>query len=118
LLEPHRCYYNLLKDLLPSIKALAHITGGSFYKNIPRVLPAGLAVHLEKQSWTVPPLFRLIQQAGNVEEDEMYHVFNMGIGMAVICSKVNIDKLVRAVPGAVMIGHVVEQDDDNRVIFR
>ncbi len=118
LLEPHRCYYNLLKDLLPSIKALAHITGGSFFKNIPRVLPAGLAVHLEKQSWTVPPLFRLIQQAGNVEEDEMYHVFNMGIGMAVICSKVNIDKLVRAVPGAVMIGHVVEQDDDNRVIFR
>jgi phosphoribosylformylglycinamidine cyclo-ligase len=118
LLEPHRCYFNILKDLLPSIKAMAHITGGSFYKNIPRVLPEGLAAHLERQSWTAPPLFRLIQKAGNVEEDEMYHVFNMGIGMAVICSKINVDKLLRALPGAIRIGQVVPQFGDTRVVFR
>jgi phosphoribosylformylglycinamidine cyclo-ligase len=118
LLEPHRCYYNDLKGLLPSIKALAHITGGSFYKNIPRVLPEGLAAHLERQSWQTPPLFRLIQKSGNVEEDEMYHVFNMGIGMVVICSKINVDKFLRTLPGAVRIGQVIPQVDDTRVIFR
>jgi phosphoribosylformylglycinamidine cyclo-ligase len=118
LLEPHRCYYNDLKDLLPSIKAMAHITGGSYYKNLPRVLPEGLAAHLERQSWTAPPLFRLIQKAGNVEEDEMYHVFNMGIGMALICSKINVDKLLRALPGAVKIGQVVSQVGNARVVFR
>jgi phosphoribosylformylglycinamidine cyclo-ligase len=117
LLEPHRCYYNDLKDLLPSIKALAHITGGSFYKNIPRVLPEGLAARLDRQSWEAPPLFRLIQKNGNVDENEMYHVFNMGIGMAVICSKINVDKLLTAVPGAIRIGQVVDQVDDTRVNF-
>jgi phosphoribosylformylglycinamidine cyclo-ligase len=66
----------------------------------------------------VPPLFRLIQKAGNVDEDEMYHVFNMGIGMAIICSKINVDKLLRAVPGAIRIGQVAEQTGDNRVIFK
>ncbi len=62
LLEPHRCYYNQLKSLLPSIKAMAHITGGSFYKNIPRVLPEGFAAQIDSRAWTVPPLFRLIQK--------------------------------------------------------
>jgi phosphoribosylformylglycinamidine cyclo-ligase len=115
LLEPHRCYYKPLKPLLPSIKGLAHITGGSFYKNIPRVLPEGMAARLDKKSWEVPPLFHIIQKAGNVEESEMYHVFNMGIGMAVICSKVNVDKMLRDLPGAKVIGQVVQQSGDVRV---
>ena len=55
LLEPHRCYYQPLKPLLPHIKGLAHITGGSFYKNIPRVLPEGLAARIDAVAWTVPP---------------------------------------------------------------
>ena len=115
LLEPHRCYYKPLKPLLPSIKGLAHITGGSFYKNIPRVLPEGMAARLDKKDWEVPPLFHIIQKAGNVEESEMYHVFNMGIGMAVICSKVNVDKMLRDLPGAKVIGQVVQQSGDVRV---
>ena len=57
----------------------------------------------------MPPLFRIIQKAGNVDENEMYHVFNMGIGMAVICSKINVDKLLGALPGAKLIGRVVKQ---------
>ena len=117
LLEPHLCYYNQLKSLLPSIKALAHITGGSFYKNIPRVLPQGLAARLDKQSWTVPPLFRIIQTAGNVDENEMFRVFNMGIGMALICSKINVDKLLQALPGAKVIGQVIEQTADARLVM-
>ncbi len=120
LLEPHRCYYKQLKPLLSSIKSLAHITGGSFYKNIPRVLPEGLAAQIEKQSWEVPPLFNLIQKQGNIDENEMYHVFNMGIGMAVICSKANVDKLIQAFHGARVIGKVISQtpDMEARVIIK
>jgi phosphoribosylformylglycinamidine cyclo-ligase len=118
LLEPHRCYYNTLKNLLPSIKALAHITGGSFYKNIPRVLPEGFAAQLDSQSWTVPPLFNIIQKAGNIDDNEMYHVFNMGIGMTVICSKINVDKITQAVPGSKVIGHVIRQSMDTRVVIK
>ena len=118
LLEPHRCYYNQLKPLLPSIKAMAHITGGSFYKNIPRVLPEGIAAQIDSRSWTVPPLFRLIQKAGNVEESEMYHTFNMGIGMAVVCSKINVDKLTGALPGSKVIGHIIAQPLDARVVIK
>jgi phosphoribosylformylglycinamidine cyclo-ligase len=118
LLEPHRCYYRELKPLLPSIKGLAHITGGSFYKNIPRVIPEGLAVQLESRSWSVPPLFRIIQKAGNIEENEMYHVFNMGIGMAVICSRVNVDKLLQSLPGSKVIGQVMRQSLDARVVIK
>lgn len=118
LLEPHRCYYNQLKPLLPSIKAMAHITGGSFYKNIPRVLPEGIAAQIDSRSWTVPPLFRLIQKAGNVDESEMYHTFNMGIGMAVVCSKINVDKLTGALPGSKVIGHIIAQPLDARVVIK
>jgi len=118
LLEPHRCYYNLLSPLLPSIKALAHITGGSFYKNIPRSIPEGLAAHIDSKSWIVPPLFRIIQSAGNVDENEMYHVFNMGIGMTIICSKINVDKVLRALPDARVIGQVAEQQGDVRLFLK
>jgi phosphoribosylformylglycinamidine cyclo-ligase len=120
LLEPHRCYYQQLKPLLSSIKSLAHITGGSFYKNIPRVLPEGFAAQIEKRTWTVPPLFNLIQKQGNIDDNEMYHVFNMGIGMAVICSKVNVDQLVQALPEARVIGKVIRQtpDMEARVIIK
>ncbi len=112
LLEPHRCYYRQIKPLLSSVKGLAHITGGSFYKNIPRVLPEGFAARIDRQSWDVPPLFRIIQRAGNVDENEMYHVFNMGIGMAVICSENNVDGLLRALPGSKVIGRVIRQPAD------
>jgi phosphoribosylformylglycinamidine cyclo-ligase len=117
LLEPHRCYYNQLKPLMSSYKALAHITGGSFYKNIPRVLPEGLGARLDSRAWNVPPLFRLIQKQGNVDENEMYHTFNMGIGMAVICSRTGVDVLLKNLPGARIIGEVIPQPADSRVII-
>jgi phosphoribosylformylglycinamidine cyclo-ligase len=83
LLAPHRSYLAALEPLIErrKLKALAHITGGGFGGNIPRVLPKGLGARVRKSSWPVPPLFRLIQQAGQVGEDEMYRTFNMGIGM-------------------------------------
>jgi phosphoribosylformylglycinamidine cyclo-ligase len=117
LLEPHRCYYNELKSHLPIIKGLAHITGGAYYKNIPRILPEGLAAHINRKSWTVPPLFQLIQKTGKVDTDEMYRVFNMGIGMVAVCAPQNVNKLTKALPEAKVIGEVVRAVGDKRVVI-
>jgi len=86
LLWPHRCYANAILPILPEghVNAMAHITGGGFIDNIPRVLPQGIGVDIDLSSWTVPTLFRLIQSLGEVSEEEMFRVFNMGIGMVVI----------------------------------
>jgi len=90
LLWPHRCYAPAVLPLLnlspTPIKAMAHITGGGFTDNIPRVLPAGVGVQIDKAAWDVPPLFRLIQSKGKVTEAEMFRVFNMGIGFMLIVS--------------------------------
>ena len=116
LLEPHRCYYHQLKPLLPQIKGMAHITGGGLVDNIPRVLPEGLGVRLNKKSWTVPPVFQLIQDRGNVDEAEMYRVFNMGIGMAVVCAPDNVSGLIGKLPESKVIGEVVKQEGSDRVL--
>ena len=87
LLAPHRSYFNALHPHLDKVKALAHLTGGGFIENIPRVLPENLSAEIHLGSWPVPPLWNLIQQKGNVSTDEMYRVFNMGIGMVVIVDK-------------------------------
>ena len=97
LLWPHRCYgpavLPLLEDGPPApnsggvrIKAMAHLTGGGFVDNIPRVLPDGVGVEIDSSTWAVPPLFRLIQEKGGVSEAEMFRVFNMGIGFVLIVS--------------------------------
>jgi phosphoribosylformylglycinamidine cyclo-ligase len=88
LLAPHRSYLAALEPLLErdKVRALAHITGGGFSGNIPRVLPEGLGARLRRGSWEVPPLFRLIQKGGGVSDEEMERTFNMGIGMIVVVS--------------------------------
>jgi len=117
LLEPHRCYYNQLKPLLSLVKGMAHITGGGLIDNVPRVLPQGLAALFSSQTWTIPPIFQLIQQRGNVDQQEMYRVFNMGIGMVLICSSDNSNRLTQALPEARVIGEVVEQGKKARVVI-
>jgi len=117
LLEPHRCYYPQLKPLLPLIKGMAHITGGGLIGNVPRVLPQGMVAQFQSQAWTVPPIFQLIQQRGNVARNEMYRVFNMGIGMVVICSPDNAGQLTRALPEAKIIGEVIKQSGEARVVI-
>ena len=88
LLAPHRSYLAALEPLLErdKVRALAHITGGGFAGNIPRVLPEGLGARLRRGSWEVPPLFRLIQKGGGVSDEEMERTFNLGIGMIVVVS--------------------------------
>jgi len=117
LLEPHRCYYRELKPLLSLIKGMAHITGGGLVGNVPRVLPQGVAARFSSQSWTLPPVFKLIQQRGKVARDEMYRVFNMGIGMVVICSPDNVNRIIKALPEAKIIGEVVKGVGKKKVII-
>jgi len=117
LLEPHRSYYHQLKPRLPLIKGLAHITGGGLIGNVPRVLPQGLAARFNAKTWPVPPIFQLIQQRGNVDRDEMYRVFNMGIGMVIICSTQNASQLTKKLPEARVIGEVVKLAGKDRVII-
>lgn len=95
LLQPHLSYLSPLNDLLDggSIKGLAHITGGGLIENIPRILPEGTAVEIQRGSWPVLPIFTLMQQLGSVPDTEMYRTFNMGVGMVIICARQNTDSL-------------------------
>src|SRR5262245_39742838 len=83
LLAPHRSYLAALEPLVErrKLRAMAHLTGGGFPGNIPRVLPPGLGARVRRSSWTTPAIFRLIQAGGAVSDDEMFRTFNMGVGM-------------------------------------
>jgi len=117
LLVPHRCYYPQLKPLLPVIKGMAHITGGGLVDNIPRILPQSTVVQLQRKQWAVPPIFPLIQQRGNIDPAEMDHVFNMGLGMVVICAGGDAVKITGALPDAGVIGEVVKPTGESTVVI-
>jgi phosphoribosylformylglycinamidine cyclo-ligase len=120
LLEPHHCYHNELKAFLERIHGMAHITGGGLVGNVPRILPAGVSVEIDRSSWHVPPIFELIQKRGSVKDEEMFRVFNMGIGMVVICpaDTAEMMKSDSGVPGAIEIGKIVKANGSERVIIR
>ena len=117
LLQVHHCYYPQLKPALPLVKGIAHITGGGFVGNIPRILPEGVAAHLKKGSWDILPIFKLIQEEGSIEETEMYQVFNMGIGMTIVCSPRQVAKIVNILPQAKVIGEIIKIEDKERVLL-
>ncbi len=113
LLTPHKAYLREFEALVSAgvpIKALAHITGGGFPDNLPRVLPPGVGVCLDRAAWEVPAIFRLIQARGRVAEAEMYRVFNMGIGMVVLVALEDVDRAQVALPEAVVIGEAAPWD--------
>ena len=98
LLTPTRIY---VKPVLAAIGAaevrgVSHITGGGFYENIPRCLPAGLTAKIEKAAIRTPPIFRLLQETGRIPERDMFNTFNMGVGMAVIVSRDTADRALSA----------------------
>ena len=88
LLHPTRIYVKPLLELQNkvTIKAMAHITGGGFYDNIPRVLPKKLGARIDRGSWKIPKIFRILGEKGRIEEKEMFRTFNMGIGLALVVS--------------------------------
>jgi phosphoribosylformylglycinamidine cyclo-ligase len=112
LLAPHRCYARSVLPLLDQfrIKGMAHITGGGFYDNIPRILPADCSVTVDRRLWSVPPIFTLIQELGRVPDSEMYRTFNMGIGYVLIVEREDagpvVTRLTEAGEQAGIIGDV------------
>jgi phosphoribosylformylglycinamidine cyclo-ligase len=108
------------RDACPTIKALAHITGGGFVDNIPRVLPKGCDVVIRKGTWDVLPIFRLLQAKGGVPEAELYQVFNMGIGMTIIVAADEADEIIAFIRAqkqkAWLIGQAVKGRGVARVI--
>ncbi len=107
LLEPHRSYVQQVRAVQPKLKGITHITGGGLIDNVPRMLPDGLGARIDRAAWTVPPLFDLIAREGNVEEREMFHTFNMGLGLVVAVAPEDVDAVRAELPEAFVCGEVV-----------
>ena len=114
LLEPHRSYLPFIRPLLDGgrIKGMAHITGGGITDNLPRVLPHGTAAVIETSAWDVPPIFRWLQQSGNIPGDDMMRTFNMGIGLIIVTGRDQAESLIgelaaRGGRDACLIGEIV-----------
>jgi phosphoribosylformylglycinamidine cyclo-ligase len=118
LLTPHRCYFHDVIPFIKNVKGISHITGGGFAGNIPRILPDGLSAEINRTSWQIPPLFELIQQRGSVKEVEMYQVFNMGIGMVIICDQNTANTMMSSLPEAVLMGKIIKSNGSERVIIK
>jgi phosphoribosylformylglycinamidine cyclo-ligase len=127
LLKVHVSYGPMVQTLLKrfhradhtgALRALAHITGGGFVDNIPRVLPKSCDVLIRRGSWEMLPIFRLIQEKGGVDEAELYQVFNMGIGMVLIVAAESADSILRFVRRSInawLIGEVVKGRGRTRI---
>ena len=103
LLRPTKIYVRALRSVKESgivIKGCSHITGGGFFENIPRMLPEGVKAVIRKDSYPLPPIFRMIQEAGSISEAVMYNTYNMGIGMVLALDQADADKAVEALRGA------------------
>lgn len=123
LLRPHRCYFNSVYPLIQDLErlyAVAHITGGGLYDNIPRVLPADVRVVIERRSWTPLPIFQLIQAVGNIPDVEMYRTFNMGVGMVLIVDRFDaaavVQRLTEAGESATVIGEIQAGAQDVMIV--
>lgn len=124
LLAVHRSYRAAIIALHDAdlLKGAAHITGGGITENLPRVLPKGLAAHIDTKSWTIPPLFELMRRIGNVPEGDYRRTFNLGVGMILVVPRkkaADAEKLLaRKKEPAFVIGSVVESKSKHRVIYK
>jgi phosphoribosylformylglycinamidine cyclo-ligase len=112
LLTPTRIYVKPLLALMRElqVKGLAHITGGGLLENVPRILPAGLVADIDRNAWPRPPIFAWLQQAGSVADQEMFRVFNCGIGMVVVLAQADAEQALASLQAAgeiaYRIGHI------------
>jgi len=123
LLKPTRIYVKGILSLLQKfqIKGIAHITGGGFYDNIPRILPQGTAVNIYKEHWPHLSIFKLIQDKGKISDKEMYHTFNMGIGLVIIIAAEQKESILQNLKDsgepAYHIGKVITQNDSEKRVY-
>ena len=115
ILEPTKIYVKPTLAVLKKIpvKGIAHITGGGFYENIPRVIPQKLGIQIIKNSFPIPPIFKLLQKEGKITEAEMFNVFNMGIGLVYIVDKKEVDNTLQILKkencASYIIGEITKQ---------
>ena len=102
---------------MPHIRAAAHVTGGGLEENVPRALPDGLAARIDRSAWTAPPIFGVLRQLCEIDDAEMFRVFNMGIGMVLVCERSRVAEVAALAPGAVPVGSVARDDGQGRVVF-
>ena len=117
LLTPHRSYYRMLRPAFSMVKGISHITGGGLPENVPRVLPEGLAARLDTTSWQTLPIFTLLQEMSDISRDEMYRVFNMGLGIVLVCDRSRAAEVTSLVPEASVVGEVADAGDGPRVVL-
>ena len=117
LLAPHLPYFPAIRRALPHVKAAAHVTGGGLEENVPRALPDGLAARVDRSAWMAPPIFAVLRQMCEIDEAEMFRVFNMGVGMVLVCEQSLADEVAALAPGASPIGSVVRDTGRGRVVF-
>ena len=121
LLTPTKIYVKSILELMKNIKikGISHITGGGFYENMPRMLKEGVSIYINKDSYPVLPIFKLIQKIGNIPIRDMYNTFNMGIGMAVIVKKEDAENAVKILEEqgekAYIIGRVEEGNKEIKI---
>ena len=110
LLAPHRSYLAELTAAfdIDGVRVVAHITGGGLEENVPRVLPDGVAATFDLAAWSVPPVFEVIATDQGVDSAQMYRIFNMGIGLAIMVAADAADELIAAIPGAFVAGRIIE----------
>ena len=117
LLTPTRIYVKPVLALLEqvAVKGISHITGGGFYENIPRSIPAGLGARIRKEDVRVMPIFKLLQEKGNIPERDMFNTFNMGVGMSIVVPAGEAEKAIRilqeAGEEAYVIGEIIASDE-------
>lgn len=117
LIAPTRIYVKALKNIKEAgvtIKGCSHITGGGFYENVPRMLPDGVKAIIQKDSYEVPAIFKLIAKAGSIQEDMMYNTFNMGLGMVIVVNQNDVQATLNAIKAsgdqAYIVGHIEKGD--------
>jgi len=111
LLKPHRCYLEDISKLVDAglqIKAMAHITGGGVYENLPRTLPEDLGAEIQPGTWPIPAIFSLIQRTGQVETTEMYRAFNMGLGYILVLDERAASQVGTLLPTSYPVGYIID----------
>lgn len=115
LLAPHRCYVREIDQLQAAgvpLLGMAHITGGGFIENLPRILPPHLCGTIYIKRWSYPPLFQRLVTWGNLQEHEMFRVLNMGIGMILVVPATAVQSLTATLPAAIILGQLDQRTDD------
>ena len=115
LIEPTRIYVHMMKSVKNAgvkVKGCSHITGGGFYENVPRMLPEGKRAVIEKDSYEVPAIFKLMQKKGDIDDQMMYNTYNMGLGMVLCVDPADVDKTMEAVKASGETPYVVGRIED------